>query len=300
MVKVFSPGTIGNVGPGFDVLGLAIAGLGDTITMEESDETRIEIHGRDANLLPTDPQENTVSIAAKALFDHFGKSIDLNIRIDRDLPCSGGLGASASSSVAGALGAAALIGNQDDRTAIIEAALVAEAYVAGRHLDNIAPCLYGGLTIVQSVDPARIHQVPMNCDLFAMLITPAIKIKTKDSRAVLPESLKQGDWIQQMANTATLVNGFSLGNSAMIASGLEDHYGEKFRSKLIPHFDQAKALALDSGALGYSISGAGPTCFALFESHEKATACQKQMESLYNGECSSHVGELSREGARII
>ena len=271
MVKVFAPGTIGNVGPGFDVLGLAVADLGDFISMERSHTTTIRVKGRDADLIPVDPKKNTVSIAANYFLKKYSdEPLGLSIEIDRNLPSSGGLGASASSSVAGAIGAAALMGMQSDTQAVIEAALVAEEFVAGRHLDNIAPCIYGGMTIVQSVDPVRIYPVPLNLELYVLLLTPNVKIKTKDSRNVLPTSLPQAEWVRQMANTASLVNGFASSDLEMIKVGLVDEYGEKYRKKLIPKFEDAKDIAMGAGALGFSISGAGPTCFGLYDSKNDA------------------------------
>ena len=300
MVKVFAPGSIGNVGPGFDVLGLAVEGIGDIVTMEESSETSIEIFGRDAEIIPTDPKLNTVSIAAKALMDRYKVSKNISIKLDRSLPSSGGLGASAASSVAGALAAAAIIETAVDQADIIEAALVAETAVAGRHLDNIAPCVFGGLSIVQSDHPIKIYSVPVQLDVTILLVTPNIKIKTKDSREVLPQKLKQSDWVKQLANTATLVNAFSTGDLMMLRDGLQDHYGEVFRSPLIPGFNEAKSLAMSHNALGFSISGAGPTCFAMFEDKEDAELCAKEMPDVFVDGCSTHLGSIAKQGARIL
>lgn len=300
MVRIFSPGTIGNVGPGFDILGVAVDGIGDIFEIEEAAETKIQVTGRDAQLIPTDPRENTVTLAANALFNIFGVSREITVGIQRSLPSSGGLGASASSSVAGALGAAALLGKQDHREEIVSAALVAESYVAGKHLDNIAPCVYGGLTIVKSVDPNKIFQVPLRNRLYALLISPDIKIKTKDSRNVLPKSLTQDQWVKQMAQTTCLVAGFAMGDINMIREGLTDYYAEIYRSSLIPGFQKAKEIALQHGALGFSISGAGPSCFGLFESESSAAEAASNVEAGFPSACTVHIGPLSEEGAKIL
>ncbi|SMF69795.1 homoserine kinase [Pseudobacteriovorax antillogorgiicola] len=300
MVKVFSPGSIGNVGPGFDVLGLAVAELGDTVSMEWGEnETRVNITGRDADLIPTDPSENTVTLAAQAYLAREGFRRALDVHIERALPSSGGLGASAASSVAGAMAAAALLGKEDDHQGVVEAALTAETHVAGRHLDNIAPSVYGGLTLVQSVDPIRIHQVAVGCQPTLLLVTPNIKIKTKDSRSVLPEKLIQSDWVRQMANTCTLVNGFSRGDFDMIKHGLEDGYGERYRSPLIPGFDEAKDVCMELGALGFSISGAGPTCFAFFERRDDAEKAKEPLHHVF-GDCTVFIGSIAAEGAKVL
>lgn len=300
MIQIFAPGSIGNVGPGFDILGLAVEGIGDTIIVEESDRHEITIEGRDAQLIPTDPKENTVTLAADAYFKKYGIQRRLRIELRRQLPSSGGLGASAASSVAGALAAATILGKADDKEGIVKAALVAEAHVAGKHLDNIAPCVYGGMTLVQSTEPISIYRIRNEVELTIALFTPSIKIRTKESRTVLPSSLESSVWIQQMANTSALTLGMAQGNIQMIRSGLNDLFSEPNRQHLIPGFIQAKEAAMNHGALGFSISGAGPTCFALFESLSQANASIDHIRTQFPSECSVHVGRIAKNGARVL
>lgn len=300
----FAPATIGNVGPGFDVLGLAVEGLGDRVTVELVDagaDEVVEVTGRDAGLVPREAARNAAAIAARAMLDRLGASKSARIWIEKGLPLAGGLGGSAASSVAGAL--AAKLAAAGDASVpelwILEAALAGEAAVAGRHLDNIAPCIYGGLTLVRSVEPPDIVKIPVPADWWLALVTPAVRVETKAARAILPKAWEQAEWVQQMANTASLAWAFASSDAALVRRSLDDRYAEPRRASLIPRFAEVKAAALAAGALGCSISGSGPTVFALAETKTLAQACAAGMQKAF-GEIAStaHVGAISRSGAR--
>ncbi|MFW7380070.1 MAG: homoserine kinase [Oligoflexus sp.] len=301
-IKIFAPATIGNVGPGFDVLGLAVSGLGDHFEIDAVDDpaaSLISVAGRDAEFIPNDPQKNTVTLAAQYLAQSQGKTLGFQVHIERSLPVSGGLGASAASSVAGALGAGAIL-NVTDKNQILAAALHAEAMVAGRHLDNIAPCLLGGLCVVQNVDPPIVYRALYRGDFSFVLLTPAVQIDTKKSRSLLPTSLDNAAWIKQMALTASLVTGFSLGDAAIISKALQDPFAEPKRGPLIPNFSQAKQAALQEGALAFAISGGGPSCFALCENASIAGQVAEACLAAFGSNTSVHIGPLAEEGAHIL
>jgi homoserine kinase len=302
MKRIFAPATIGNVGPGFDVLGLAIDGLGDIITATPTEKEFFldSVSGRDASLVPLDTTKNVVSIAAKAYLENKKDSRGLRLSIEKSLPISGGLGGSAASSVAGALAAAAVYGYALDHDEIFEAALVGEAAVSGRHLDNIAPCVLGGLTLVRSQDPFDVISIPVRADWWVAVCTPNIKVETKAARAVLPPASERREWIQQMANTAALVHAFSLGDAALLSRALQDVFAEPRRASLIPGFYDAKKAALDAGALACSISGAGPTLFAICESQARALSCLTEIRRVFGDASSGHVGEIAKQGARVL
>lgn len=299
-VRVFAPATIGNFGPGFDVLGLAVSGLGDTFTARESDSFQIKVQGRDAGLIPLEPAKNSVTIAAQELARLVGKSIAFSLTIDRKLPASGGLGASASSAVAGAMIAAKFLDCPERQDLILEAALHAEAFVAGRHLDNIAPCILGGLTISQSVEPIQIFRAPTQGDYFIVLITPQLKINTAEARKVLPAQLSQGEWTKELAHTSTLLAGLATNNPEMIAQGLSSCYGERYRKGLIPGFDQAKAQLLENGAIAFTISGAGPSCFGLFLEKPDMDKIREISEQTLGEGTTVHLGSIEDKGAYYL
>jgi homoserine kinase len=299
--RIFAPATIGNVASGFDVLGLAVAGLGDTFVFEESGHYSIAVQGRDARLVPLEPERNTVTLAAEALYAAIGIAPKhFHVTLERALPLAGGLGSSAASSVAGALAAARLADVLDRKDLILKAALAAEAFVAGPHLDNIAPCVYGGLTLVQDVEALRIYPVPMQAKFWISLLTPPLHIETKEARKVLPAQLNTLRWTRQMAHCTTLALALARGDYEQIAFGLKDPFAEPARGNLIPGFFQAKAVAIHAGAYGFSISGSGPTCFALSPDEATARNVAKAVQEIYGDQTLVHVAEPSLEGASIL
>ena len=299
-VRVFAPGTIGNVGPGFDILGLCVSGLGDSFEAIPSKEYKIEIEGRDSNVIPIDPNINTVTIAARKVFELLGEEQPFSLKISRQLPSSGGLGASASSSVAGAMIAAKFLGKEADQQLIIEGALHAETFVAGRHLDNIVPCVFGGLTLVESVDPIRVHSLDIKNEYHIALCTPQLKIRTADARKVLPVNLEQGAWVEEMAKATTLITGFSQGKDDLIRTAMKDCYGERFRKSLIPGFDKVQEEILKLGAISFSISGAGPTCFALFKNQPSSDDILNICDQFFGTGTGIHLGKIDRQGAYFL
>ena len=264
-VRVYAPGSIGNVGPGLDVLGLAVAGAGDTLIAERTDEGRIVVDDAGHPDLPTDPGRHTSALAAAAVLRLAGaRGVGLRLRLTKGLPLSGGQGGSATSAVVGAVAANALLGAPLDTRALITACLEAEAIVAGRHADNIAPSLVGGMVLIRTLDPApEIVQLPLPDGLTVVLAHPAMRLSTKEARRVLPTSLPLGLALTQAGSIAAMVAACYTGDLALLGRALEDRIAEPARAPLLPGFLDAKHAALAAGAVGGSISGAGPTSFAL-------------------------------------
>ena len=310
--SAFAPGSIGNVGPGFDVLGLAVDGIGDRVTVElTKGVARIaDITGVDADLVPRDPDRNCAAIAAHAILRDSG--YNAIVTIHKGLPLAGGMGGSAASSVAGAYaamlasGAAAASAAVGDSAGeapaaplILAAALEGESAVAGRHLDNIAPSVVGGLALSRSTDPIDVIKLPVNANWWIALVTPRVRIQTKDARALLPLETDRATWIQQMANTTALAHAFAVADGALLRRALDDRYAEPKRAPLIPRFYEVKKAALDGGAFGCSISGSGPTLFAIAEDEAAAHKCAEAMRRAFKDvESTVHVGAIAKEGVR--
>lgn len=294
----FAPGSIGNVGPGFDVLGLAVDGIGDTVTVELTKGAAkvADVTGRDADLVPRDPDRNCAAIAAHAYLRPFGYQAVVTIR--KGLALAGGMGGSAASSVAGAYAAALALGQSPVPRDVIAAALEGESAVAGRHLDNIAPSVVGGLALSRSIDPIDVVKLPVGADWWIALVTPRVRIQTKDARALLPDASPRAEWIQQMANTTALAHAFAVADGELLRRALDDRYAEPRRAPLIPKFDDVKRAALDAGALGCSISGSGPTLFAVAPDAATARACAEAMERAFGEVAGTHVGAIAKEGVR--
>ena len=307
----FAPGSVGNVGPGFDVLGLAVEGIGDRVTVELTDHpSRItNITGRDADLRPRDPSRNSAAIAAIAWLRANGREDNVIVSIEKGLALSGGMGGSAASAVAGAYAAAlsalsplpSPLSPLPSPLSVITAALEAESFVAGRHLDNIAASVLGGLTISRSVDPIDAVSVRVAARWWIALVTPDVRIETKAARAILPETWPQSMWVQQMANTVALAHAFAVGDGELLARSLDDRYAEPLRANLIPHCREVKRAAVLAGAFASGISGSGPTMFAVCENESVARAASTAMQNAF-GELRStaYAGPIANEGVRAV
>ena len=297
------PATVANVGPGFDVLGLCVTGLADTMTGELQDGPSVvtEVTGVDADSIPKEPTKNCAVIAAEAYLRANSCSQNLSFAIARQIPLSGGLGSSAAASVGGALLAATCLGKEHAVADIMQAALVGEAAVAGRHLDNIAACALGGFVAVRDTESVDVVGLGAPAELFVAVVTPAQKLDTKASRAALPTTLPTKTWTQQMANCTALAAAIWLKDWNLLRRSLHDHFAEPGRGPLIPDFSAVKDAALGSGALGCSISGGGPSIFAITTSRSQAEACAEAMAAaLTQPPRLSHVGAINPQGAHAL
>jgi homoserine kinase len=307
-VVVSVPGGIGNLGPGLDVLGCAVAGLRDEVTAEWSDAPGVTLLDPGHPDLPSDPARHTSAIAASAVFDVARRrgarlsASGIALRVRKELPLSGGQGGSAASAVAGAVAANALLGSLLDRTALLQCCLLAEETVAGRHLDNIAPSLLGGIVLVRSVDPIDVVPLPVPDGLRVVLAHPAQRLRTSEARGVLPASLPRAIAVHQMAQVAAIVAACYSSDLALLGRSIDDRIAEPARAPLLPGFLAAKAAAMTAGALGASISGAGPTAFALAAGDEVAERVAAVMREAYEHagvECSTRVTHVDPNGAVV-
>jgi homoserine kinase len=307
-VRAFAPASIGNLGPGLDVLGCAVTGAGDTVTAEWCDADGIVIRDPGHPELPTDPALHSSAIAAaQVLRRALGggtkpPASGIALAVKKELPLSAGQGGSAASAVAGAVAANALCGAPLSTDALLDACLIAESTVAGRHLDNLAPSLLGGICLVRSMDPIDVVRLPVPTSLFIVLAHPAQRLRTADARAVLPAAVDRATALHQAAQVGAIVAALASGDLALLGRAIDDRIAEPARAPLIPGFREAKAAALAAGALGASISGAGPTSFALAGDRACAEAVAVAMEGAFAAQAISssvRVCEVDRVGARV-
>jgi homoserine kinase len=282
-IRVFVPGSIGNVGPGLDVLGLAVQGLGDTLLAER-------IAGRDVIVreaghpdISAEPTRHAAAIAASRAMELAGprRRMGLALSLTKGLPLSGGQGGSAASAVAGAFAANVLMGRPLSTAELLTAALAAETELAGRHLDNIAPALLGGLVLVRSLDPIDLVRIRVPPRLRIVLAKPSYQLETKRGRAVLPRRVDLDVALYQAAQIAAIVAGAALRDLGLIGRAIDDRIAEPARAPLLPGFLEAKRAALAAGALGCSISGSGPTAFALADGPRAAGRIGRAMARAY-------------------
>ena len=307
-VCAYAPGGIGNMGPGLDVLGCAVTGAGDTIELEWADgksDVTLTIADAGHPELPTHPGRHTASIAALAVLrmapDRPPRS--LVMRATKGLPLAGGQGGSAASAVAGAVAMNALLGSPLDERALLDAALEAESAVAGRHADNVAPALLGGVILVRSVDPLDLVRLPYPAALRIVLVQPEQRLPTAQARAVLPNVVDRAVAVRQSANVAAMVAALTSGDLDLLRRALDDGIAEPARAPLLPGFREAKAAALEAGALGCSISGAGPTSFAFAPNDDAAAIIGAAMRAAYHTRgvaATSRVARIDERGARLL
>lgn len=306
-VRVFAPATVGNVICGFDVFGLALEAPGDEVVAWAADRPGVEIRTitGDDGRLPTEPGHNAASVAAQAVLDRVHVASGLVLEIHKGLPLASGMGGSAASSVAGALAAAAAIGAELDRPTLLACALEGErAAVGSAHPDNAAPCLYGGLTLTLPGPPVEVVELPLPAGLAVALVHPPIELETAAGRRALGTSVPLDAAVAQWAATAALVAGLYREDLSLIARALVDHVAEPVRKAGVPGFDDVRAAALATGALGAGLSGSGPSVFALCPSVEVAQRAGADMASALEeaGVTGSevHVGPVGRAGARLV
>lgn len=301
-VTVFAPGSVSNLGPGFDCLGVAVAGRGDRVTARRASAPGVRVAAVSDARIPTDAARNTASLAAQAALRRARADAGLELTIEKGLPLSGGLGGSAASAVAGALAADALLDLGLPRFELLVCALEAESVVAGRHADNVAPSLLGGAVLVARLEPLIVVPLHVDAGLDLVLATPAYQVETARARAVLPEHVTRQDAVQQAANLAMLVAGLARGDGALIRDAMDDRIAEPARAALYPGYAQARAAALEAGALGVAVSGAGPAVLAVTR-HVRSEAVRAAFVAAYARagiEAGAFVAAVDSEGARTL
>lgn len=269
-VKVFAPASIANLGPGFDSLGVALEGLGDVVQARRTERPGVaivEMTGEKENI-PADPANNCAGRAAESVLKQLkgkaAREAGLEMKLHKGLPQGSGLGSSAASAVGGAVAAHLLFGSALGSNTLLEAALEGEVLASGsRHADNLAASLLGGFTIVRSHAPLDVIRLDLPSAMRFVVALPGMEIETRFARSVLPEMIPLADAKSNWANTAALVAAVARGHLPDFGRAVDDRVIEPVRSKLIPGFADVKRAALEAGAYGCSISGAGPALFAV-------------------------------------
>jgi homoserine kinase len=263
--SAFAPGSVGNVAIGFDILGFAIEGLGDRVTVTRRAAPGVEISAIRgvAGELPREPRANTAGRALLAMQEALSPGFGFSVEIDKGIPLGSGLGGSAASAVAAVVAANALLSEPCAPIELLKFALAGEATASGdRHVDNVAPSLFGGLVLTVGIDQPRVKQIPVPQGIHAVIVHPHLFIATSAARAMLKGTVELADFVWQTANLAGFISGCYTDDLDMIRASFEDVVIEPQRQALIPGFQEVRRAAMRAGALGCSISGAGPAMFA--------------------------------------
>jgi homoserine kinase len=291
-IKIKAPATVANMVCGFDILGFAVNNPYDEMEMRwmtrTNNEPSIVIINVDDYQLPTDPEKNVAGAALLALLEEYEEKagatkIKFEVKINKLIKPGSGVGSSAASSAGAVVGANYLLGTIFSKDDLVRFAMNGEKVASGvKHADNIAPCIFGGVTLVRSIFPLEVVALP-SPQLHVTIVHPQIEVRTSDARSILKQQVLLKDAIKQWGNIAGLVAGLMKSDYDLIGRSLEDVIIEPVRSILIPGFDDLKKACKQAGALGGGISGSGPSIFMLSKTKEIALAVEKEMNQLYDG-----------------
>ncbi len=303
-IKLFSPATVANVACGFDVLGLCLDTIGDEMVVRKVDEKGVRITKIEGFKLPFETELNVAGVSALAMYQELQPDCGFEIEIKKNIKPGSGIGSSAASAVGSVYGINALLGSPLNKTQLTQFAIKGEALASGsEHADNIAPALFGGFTLVKSVNPLEILQIPSPDNLYVTIIHPQIEIKTAISRAILPKNVPLKAAINQWANVGSFIHSLHTSDYPLMQRSLHDVIIEPHRSKLIPHYNEVKQQTLKVGALGTNISGSGPSIFSLCKGIENANKVRDVMRNIYSNtgiEFDVHVSKINTQGVKIL
>ncbi|MCY3796880.1 MAG: homoserine kinase [Chloroflexi bacterium] len=283
--EAFAPATVANLGVGFDILGLALQGIGDRAIVEFRDDPEIQITDiqGDGGKLPREPEQNVASVSARAFLDHIGEKRGLSIQLFKGLPLASGLGSSAASAVVAVIALNQLVGEPFTREELLPFCLEGEALVSGYHADNVAPCLLGGIVLVAGITVDAIRPLPVPADFHLALVTPDFPVPTNDARAILPSNVPLKALIHQTGKVAQLVDALHRSDLESLGAAMEDdHVVEPARVCLVPLLAEVRAAAKRAGAYSVFIGGAGPTLCALCDTAATAESVAAEMKQIYS------------------
>ncbi len=304
-VTAFAPATVANVGIGFDILGHTVDTVGDRVRLRRIDEPVVRIRAITgvAGELPIEAKSNTAGRALQAMHAALHLDYGFEVEIDKGIPLASGMGGSAASAVAAVVAASALLEEPVSRLQLLKFAMEGEIVASGSaHIDNIAPCLIGGLVLTVGIDHPRVKQIPVPPSLRCVLVHPHMFLGTREARAILKTDVTRSDFVWQSANLAGFISGCYSNDLDMIRDSFNDVIIEPQRHTLIPGFKAVQRGAMSAGALGCSISGAGPTVFAWSEMQyaEAVRGAMVAAFTLHGLESDSWVSSLENYGARVV
>lgn len=302
-IIVHAPATVANMVCGFDVLGFAVNEPYDIMKISFQDKEGVTIVNEDEFNLPTDPEKNVAGAALLAMLEEIPEKIGFKLYINKQIKPGSGVGSSAASSAGAVVAANTLLNNRFSKSDLVRFAMNGEKLASGvKHADNIAPCIYGGVTLIRSIFPLDIIQLNTP-SLYVTIVHPQIEVRTADARSILKQQIQLKDAIRQWGNIAGLVAGLQQEDYDLIGRSLEDVLIEPVRSILIPGFDLIKEKSKFAGALGGGISGSGPSIFMLSRDEQTARKVENEMQVIYKEMGLDHhtyVTTINTHGITII
>lgn len=303
IIKVHAPATVANMVCGFDILGFAVKEPYDEMWIRLTEEPGITIINKDNYQLPVEPEKNVAGAALMAMLEELTTPTGFELTIYKHIKPGSGVGSSAASSAGAVVGANALLGDVFSKEDLVRFAMNGEKLASGvKHADNIAPCIYGGVTLIRSIHPLDIVTLTAP-PLYVTIVHPQIEVRTADARSILKKQVYLKDAIKQWGNIAGLVTGLLKNDYDLIGRSLEDVLIEPVRSILIPGFEMVKTKSKEAGALGGGISGSGPSIFMLSKDKKTALAVEAVMKNVYQQLALDHhtyVTTIHSSGVEII
>lgn len=306
-IKVFAPASVTNVSCGFDIMGFALDWPGDELVLKVKKRPGVTISKitNDEGKLPLDPYQNTAGFSLISMMNELELDHGIELEIYKKMPLGSGLGSSAASAVASVFALNEILGRPLSKEGLLPFALEGEKITSGGkvHADNVAACLYGGFIIVRSLNPLEIFNIDYPQNLHCTIIHPHIELRTAEMRRIIRDNVSLSDAVQQWGNIACLVAGLIKSDFSLIERSLQDVIIEPIRSKVIPGFEEVKRAAISAGALGSSISGSGPSIFALSTAQGIAQTTADAMSQIFNEMEVKHdiyISKINRNGPKII
>jgi homoserine kinase len=307
-IRVFAPATVANLGPGFDVLGLALSTPGDELEAESSGRPGVEIVEvtGDGGQLSTDPMRNVAGRAAGDVLRKANAQTGVRLWLHKQMPLASGLGSSGASSAAGAVAVNELLGRPLSQVEVVLSAMEGERAASGTpHADNVAPSVMGGIVLIRSYEPFEPIALPLPEQLHIAVVHPHCKVSTAEARRLVKDQEYSLDAIvPNVGNAAALVSALYRGDLPLLGRSIDDRIIEPLRATLIPGFSTVKAAALEAGALGCSIAGSGPSVFAFAADPDSAARIGRTMQQAFRTaarlESDVFSGRVSADGARLV
>ncbi len=302
-VSVFAPASVANVACGYDILGFALDKPGDRIVARWSDKPglRITVITGVSEKLPYAIEKNTAGFAAYCLLDYLGEKRGIDLEIHKQMPFGSGLGSSAASAAGAVTAVNQLLGSPLTKKELLPFAVKGEQVADGAyHADNVAPSLLGGIVLVCDNQSLEIVSLPIPKELFAAVVYPHVKILTREAREILSDQVSLRTCVEQTGNLGGLIAGLYRNDYSLISRNLKDAIIEPQRASLIPHFSEVQDNAMEQGALGCSISGAGPSLFSLCRGKNIAQQVGQTMRSVFLRHgipCDLYVSPINPRGA---
>jgi homoserine kinase len=305
IIRAFAPATVANVSCGFDVLGLAIEDIGDIVEISSTYKHEVSISEIiNGNQIPLDIAKNSCSVVALKMLKAQNKTIGLKIRIIKGYTSGSGLGSSAASSAATAVAMNKFLNTSYSKTELVKFSMEGERIASGTaHADNVAAAIFGGICLVKDYEPLEIVELPVPEELYIVAHFPRMSLKTSESREVLSNEIELKIASRQWGNLASFVSGLYQKDYDLISRSMKDEVAEKQRAGLIPAYYEMKNAALSKNALGFGISGSGPSVFAITQGREKAKNVRLAINKAYEKTSFSYQSFISKiriKGADVI